>query len=204
MNSQNDKFHRTVCTYYFSWTPVLIGAFVGVGLGFLLDLFAMGIGLTSYTTDANGATALALGGFLGMIFGAFVTMFTAGFSAGYFAGPLCGKKNYGVVYGFVAWCLSLILMVLLASNLASYTAAKSHTQLTAPTTSEMVMTTKKVTDRLHPATDVRDTAAEKNVRAVGMISLSLFVLFIVGALSACFGGYFGMECWNKHSEKDRL
>ncbi|MBA3662340.1 MAG: hypothetical protein H0W64_11455 [Gammaproteobacteria bacterium] len=193
----DEKVDHIVCTQYFSWTPILIGALVGVGLGFLLDLFGKGIGLSLYTNDTNGATILAVGGFLALLFGGFITMFAAGFATGFFAGPRCSERNYGAVYGFVAWCLSLILVAWFSTGVVGSEYMKSDSRMFTPATQEMSATTERVTTRLHPATDANDTRAEKQVRATGMLSLATFIIFFIGALGASFGGYFGFYYWDK-------
>jgi hypothetical protein len=196
---KTDKENDYICIQSFSWTPVILGALTALGLGFLLDLFGKGIGLTLYTTDINGATALAIGGFLGMIIGSIAAMFTAGFIAGFFAAPTCSKKNYGIVYGFAAWCLSLLLIAGFSSAMSNMGHTLSGEMITS--TKEIGATTQNVTSRLHPATDLGDTAAEKKVRAVGIITFSMFVLFFIGAFSACIGGYCGFQCLHNRDVK---
>ncbi|HVY53836.1 MAG TPA: hypothetical protein VHA13_04890, partial [Gammaproteobacteria bacterium] len=49
-----------------SWTAVIAGALVGIGLSFLLNIFSISIGLTLIKTSAEGAVSLALGGFIGL------------------------------------------------------------------------------------------------------------------------------------------
>lgn len=198
------------CHRFFAWSPIIVGALVAIGLGFLLDLFAMGIGLSLYTTDADGAMALAIGGLVGLLIGAIATMFTAGFAAGFFSGPFCKRKRLGFLYGFLAWCLGLILMSILASSMAHYNQMKQRVYFTTATSAtpaytterHVAATTQSVTDRLHPATDATDSQAEKNVRAAGMISFSMFLIFFVGALSATFGGICGLSSWEKRCSHD--
>src|SRR5687767_10657531 len=65
-----------------SWTAILAGALVGMGLTFLLNTFSIGIGLSLVRTTEDGLTSLAIGGFIGLLIGAIVSMFAAGFTAG--------------------------------------------------------------------------------------------------------------------------
>ncbi len=187
-----------LCTHGFIWTPVVIGALAAVGLGFLLDVFAKGIGLALYTNNVDGAMTLAIGGFLGLAIGGFACMFFSGFMAGYFAGPMGkkGTKNWGCAYGFMAWCLSLVLVGAFASSFAGYNASRYDTR-TVMTSNEVATTTQNVANRIHPATDVTDSQAEKNVRATGLASLAVFILFFIGALAATWGGHSGANCWEK-------
>ncbi len=45
-----------------SWSAILIGAIVAVGLGFLLNMFCLAIGLSAFTLDDQGKTVVAVGG----------------------------------------------------------------------------------------------------------------------------------------------
>src|SRR5436190_15732131 len=90
-----------------SWTAVMAGAFVAIGLAFLINLFGIGIGLSAYgsTSTETGAHALAFGGYIAMIFGAMVVMFVAGGVSGMIARPHCATGCHGILYGFLTWCL---------------------------------------------------------------------------------------------------
>ena len=71
--------HSSIC-----WSAIIAGAFVGVGLGFLLHLFGIAISLSAYSSSTNGAAeTLAIGGFIGIVIGVIVSMGAAGFVAGY-------------------------------------------------------------------------------------------------------------------------
>ena len=45
--------HSHIC-----WSAIFAGAFVGVGLGFLLHLFGSAIGLSAYSSNSTGAQAI--------------------------------------------------------------------------------------------------------------------------------------------------
>ena len=182
-----------------SWTAVIVGALVGIGLSFLLNLFSIAIGLSIVTTTQAGMVSLAIGGFLGLLIGTLISMFTAGFAAGYLGRPYCVKRNLGVVYGFTTWCLALVLTALLTSHIGHYAAAYSSF-ITHPTSIVDVNNTTMPT--AHQATtSAKISAASGNVEAatnnLGISSFLVFVLFFVGALASCFGGHFGM-----YSKKD--
>lgn len=195
--------HLPCCsTHLFNWTPVILGALIAIGLGFLLDLFVQGLGLTLYTANVEGATALAIGGFLGIAIGSIVSMFIAGFASGFFAAACSSRKNLGMVYGFAAWCLSLILLAGFSSGLAAV-AYHADTEKVMASTQEMGLTAEKVSSRLHPATDVHDTSGEHAARAAGMFTFSLFLLFFIGALSASAGGHYGYASWYKSCEIEK-
>jgi hypothetical protein len=207
---QNKEFIRenVYCAdkpiHCFPWSSVVAGALVGLGLGFLLHLFGMGIGLTAYHTSAEGAMVLAIGGFLGLLVGAFATMFTAGFTSGYFAKTWHTRTNCGAAYGFVAWSLSIFLAAILMSNIGNYMArfnGMTAAQTSSATSSEMKATANEVASRVPPASSAT-TQGERNVRAMGLASLAGFIIFFVGAFAAAIGGYCGVECRNKKCRQE--
>ena len=102
-----------------SWTAIFVGALVGAGLGFLLNLFGIAIGL-SILTQKDGAAALAVGGLLGFLIAVITSMVVAGYTAGYLGRTYCPKRNLGVLYGFTTWGVALILTAAVASHINHY------------------------------------------------------------------------------------
>ncbi len=178
-----------------SWSAIFVGAFVGVGLSFLLGLFSLAIGLSIVTTTKEGMATLAIGGFIGLAISAIVSMFVAGTAAGYLGRFYCAKRNLGVLYGFTTWCLALILTVLLTSHMGHYVAG--YAKFISDPTAVMV-----TYDRGMPAmsqsvqdnTSVVTVNAQKTTNDLGYTSFLIFVLFFIGAVSSCFGGHYGMAC----------
>jgi hypothetical protein len=179
-----------------SWSAIIIGAFVGIGLGFLLNLFSIAIGLSLIKTAQDGVVTLAIGGFIGLLIGVIASMFTAGFAAGYVARPYC-TKNLGVVYGFVSWCLALILAMMLTTHLTQHVSAYTNfvTKPSLEITSTNKATTAAVTET-KKANSPAVTINSQNVttQALGMTAFLIFVLFSAGALASSLGGYCGMSC----------
>jgi hypothetical protein len=198
MNDVQMQGHHHHCHHKsISWTAVITGALVGVGLSFLLNLFSVSIGLSAFTTSTDGLSTLAVGGFIGMLIGAIVTMFITGWVAGYLGQPYCGEKNLGVLYGFTAWCFSLVLAVLLASSfghfVTSYTAAVSNppaakVNMTIDDSAPIVSEQKRASGGSEVTVNT-----EKAANAIGATAFVTFILFFVGALSSCFGGFSGYE-----------
>ncbi len=192
---------------YISGRAVLVGALVGIGLSFLLNVFSVAIGLSLVTTTKAGLISLAIGGFIGLLIGVIATMFVAGYTAGYLGRPYCEKRNLGALYGFTTWSVSLILMVLLAMPMSrfvsSYAAAVSNSAV-------VIMNDQTPSKTISTSTTPGGTSiavsadSEKAVNTVGNATLLIFVLFFVGAVSCCFGGHCGMchvGCGNCCSEK---
>lgn len=189
---------------HFSWTAVIVGAFVGIGLSFLLNLFSIAINLSLVSTTKEGMVTLAVGGFIGILIGAIVAMFVAGFTAGYLGRPYT-VKNLGPLYGFTAWCLALILTALLTSHMGRYVTAYSNF---ASNPSEIIVTDNNSPAGMMPMNMVNPNNgmpvmnAQKSINSLGMGTFLIFILFFIGALASCFGGHYGMACREKHCLKD--
>lgn len=186
--------HHIYCLKRVSWSAVLIGAFVGIGLSFLLNLFDMAIGLSIVTTTKDGVITLAVGGFIGLVIGAVISMYVAGFTAGYLGQSHCVKRNLGVLYGFTTWCLALVLTVLLASHMVNYVSSYSNF-ITSPTT--VVVSNDSATDvtTIKRGNSSQATLNSQEVtNSLGMSTFLIFVLFFLGAVASCFGGHYGMVC----------
>ena len=77
--SQHPTYHS--CLYKrMSWTAIFVGALIGTGLGFLLHLFGIAIGLSAFSLTPDGATAVAIGGIVGMLIGVIASMLAAGYA----------------------------------------------------------------------------------------------------------------------------
>jgi uncharacterized membrane-anchored protein YitT (DUF2179 family) len=189
--------HHAKCV---SWSAIFVGAFVGIGLGFLLNLFGFSIGLSLLTTTQAGMLTLAVGGFVGLLINVIVSMFLAGTTAGYLARPYCAKRNLGVVYGFTTWCVGFLLSVLFASHImhfvANYTMMATHQ--TVANQAVVTVTDNQAMPAVTAAVKDSNTSmvivnAQKATNTVGYVSFLVFVLFIVGALASCLGGCYGMR-----------
>ena len=74
---QNDHQHDHHCNKRISWSAILTGALVGVGLSFLLNLFGVAIGLSAFSMGDHGPASLAIGGLLGLIASTIIAMYCA-------------------------------------------------------------------------------------------------------------------------------
>jgi len=194
--------HSAMCCHkkHISWSAIIAGALVGVGLTFILNLFCVAIGLSLATTNKEGMTVLAIGGFIGLIIGIIAVMFTSGFTAGFLGRPFCMKRNLGVVYGFTSWVLALIFTVLLAASIGRYLnfysdfVSNSHgnpTMLVIDVTGNHAVTNMPAPSRSQPVMSPEMQAA---ANSLGISSFLVFVLFFIGAFSSCLGGHCGMTC----------
>jgi hypothetical protein len=195
-----EHHHKFCCVKCISWSAIITGALVAIGLGFLMNLFGIAIGLSAFKTTPEGVKTLAIGGYFGLLIGTIIIMFVAGWVSGYLGRANCLNRDMGALYGFTTWSLALIMTVLLASQLSNFTTtnvldySSSYTQYNVKGTNHPEAPL--VTQERHAETNAPSNKVVVNEqKAVNLIGLSLlltFVLFFAGALAACFGGYFGL------------
>lgn len=196
-----------------SWSAVVVGAFVALGLSFLINLFGIAIGLSAFTTTSEGILTLAIGGYVGMLIGIIAIMYFSGWVAGYLGRAHCFGKYSGALYGFTAWCVALILMILLASQTAQFVSANFYSltnsdvevvRLVNVDVSAQSVTSADRNSKAAKAEMKREEIAEnKTAKAIGQSLFMMFALFFVGAISSAIGGYCGSNpkntscTWNK-------
>jgi len=193
------KYKTTGCLKHLSWTAVFVGALVGVGLAFLLNLFSVAIGLSLVASKA-GTTTFAVGGFIALLICAIVSMFVGGWTAGYLGRPFCTRRNLGVAHGFTAWVLALLITVLSIGPMSHYVMAYSSF-ITNPSATAMPIPARDMSNMPRASSDNaqgRDTTADntpsdKTMKGLTAGMFIVFILFFVGALAACFGGHCGMS-----------
>lgn len=181
-----------------SWTAIFVGALIGIGLTFLLNVFGFALGLSAFTVGADGVIVLAIGGFLGMLVGVIASMLAAGYAAGYLGRTHCPKRNLGMLYGFTTWSVALLLTSVVATQMSAYMMSYSH----SISHSVFVVSDDKAS---HPFTmAVKDKSSAENNQKVMKVTMtpaalagwafSVFILFFVSALASCFGACWGMDC----------
>jgi hypothetical protein len=186
-----------------SWSAIMAGALVGLGLNFLLNLFGIAIGLSAFTTTHQGMMTLAVGGLIGLSVGTVAVMFFTGWVAGYLGRTCCFNQHCGALYGFIAWSLSLLLTIVLAVHIGQFMSMRSHS-LSHPTSAIIVDTTyddaaelsEESPNNIDFSTNATQIAANNMEKAANNLGKSLFItfiLFFLGAISSCFGGYCGMK-----------
>jgi hypothetical protein len=165
-----------------SWKPVFAGALTAIGLSFLLNLFSVAIGLTAYTTNAEGVETMVFGGLLGTAIGIIAAMFAAGWIAGYLGQRHCVKRHVGCMYGFLTWCVALIISIFLMSHAVEYVAFYSH------------FISGSLANMAPPAADkVAETVRTMDTSSVVVSTFILFILFFLSAFACTLGGHCGMR-----------
>ena len=176
------------------WSAIFIGAIVGVGLGFLLHLFAMAIGLSAYSSSSDGTYALAIGGLVGLLIGTIASMVAAGYVTGYLGGFHYANVKWGVIYGFVTWSLALVLAAFLTVPMGSYLTLSTQA-LANPNPVQVVDGSLGNTQ---VSSEARNTTGDGQVKVttpdLAMSAWVLFGLFIIGAFSTCIGACWGIAC----------
>jgi hypothetical protein len=175
------------------WSAIFAGAFVGIGLGFLLHLFSVAIGLSAYSSGTDtGAQTILIGGMLGLLIGVIVSMGAAGYVAGYLGRLKHCYCHGGIIYGFVTWSMALVLSAVLIIPLTHYMSFYKYSlanTVVAKTSTSQNMSSQA--QQGNSATPLEDKATPKELAWSGWI---MFVLFFIGAFASCLGACFGMIC----------
>lgn len=201
---------KSFCFHGLSWTAIIAGAFVAIGLSFLLNLFDIGIGLSAFSTATTekGAHALAFGGYIAMVIGVMVSMFVAGWVSGFIAKPKCISGCHGILYGFLTWCLALILSFFLVGHATQFinyqyralsNSNTTHFRAASIDAFPTATYTKNETEATKTTTEIND---EKAAKVLAESVFLLFILFFSSALAACFGGYTAVKNCNKYDYND--
>lgn len=182
-----------------SWTAIFVGAFVGLGLSFLLNLFGIAIGLGAFTLGKNGAIVLAVGGLCGIIIGIIASMLAAGYAAGYLGRLYCPQRNLGIIYGFTTWTVALVFSAVIgaqiSSYITSYSNAISHSVFVS--SQDKTHSSATVTVKNTPSAENVDHKTIKVTASPNMLAwsaFSVFVIFFIGAFASCVGACWGMSC----------
>jgi hypothetical protein len=194
-----------------SWTGIIAGALIAVGLSFLFSLFGAGIGLAAFHTTPEGATTMAIGGYIGMVIGTIAIMYLAGWVAGYCGRTsCCSSQCIGAVYGITAWCLALVVMVILATQTTQFISGNLYSITNHQITNDQLFNNVKlpmITESIY-STPNNDTLQKVSVninviddadrKLLSMSLLLTFALFFIGAISSALGGYCGIKsCCDK-------
>ncbi|HVT62521.1 MAG TPA: hypothetical protein VHD33_03425 [Legionellaceae bacterium] len=184
-----------------SWSAVFAGAVAGVGINFLLNLFALAFGIASFAHDANGHTIFSAMGFLWFCIAAIIAMFITGWLAGRLTPRVMPTPHWGIVYGFLAWSLLLILTIILITNMIQYMAF--HSNFTSNlveirlTSQAPMLTMTKAHQSLQSPLKFNIETHKKIIILNGVLT---FVLFMLGAITSGIGGYLG----HQKSQKPRI
>lgn len=195
----DDQYHHH-CHKRISWSAILTGALVGVGLSFLLNLFGVAIGLSAFSMSEHGAASLAIGGLLGLMLSTIIAMYFAGFASGYVGRFYVPKRNMGTLYGFTTWSVAVVLTALLTTHVGSYvdTYSTSVTHNSVMVTPAKSMPVKMTHASAHEEKQqIIEVSSKEATGGMAIGAFIVFALFFVGALASCFGAHHGMSCRSK-------
>jgi hypothetical protein len=168
--------HCGVC-----WSAIFAGALVAFALGALFNLLNTGLGLVTFPESFRASVALSIGGYIWLIICGIIAMFIAGFVAGkIFRRSTEGGSCGGFLHGFLAWSLALLLSLLIAAHFAHIAApafANAKTENTAVATNQ------------NEAAPLNQRELQQAADVLGGATLGIFIIFLIGALSAGVGGY---------------
>jgi hypothetical protein len=188
------------CRRSFSWSGVIAGALIGIGLSFICNLFAFSIGVSVFTNPSTEPQSMAIGGMICLVIISIFTMGTAGWVAGYLSHPKCLHRDMGVIHGFSAWCVVLLAMVLMGGHVERFISHNVAELYHAPVVNEMDMSHQPATDAASNTSTASsaDAAHQADVaKKVATGAFLLFVLSFLGALASCAGGHWGARSCEK-------
>lgn len=189
--------------HYISWSALSAGAIAGVGLNFLMNLLALGLGLAIFSVSSSGETLFSMWGFGCFIICALCSMFITGWVAGKLTPRVLKSRAWGLLYGFLSWSLLLIFTIILITNFIQYTAFHSNF------TSNLVEIKLKHSSAMLTGTKAHALSnsplsfnIETHKKVITLNALLTFLLFFIGAISSSLGGLIGYSKKPPLTEKD--
>ena len=190
--------HANHCSSYpfkrICWSAIFVGALVGLGLSFLLNLFGIAVGLSAISIGPNGSATLAVGGFLGFIIAMIAAMAAAGYTAGYLGRLYCPERNLGIIYGFTTWTVALVLSAALMGSVSKYSHHIDDATFVAGQASTSHYVKHHNGEAVAQVTSDEDKVVATTPTHLAQGAFLLFALFFIGAISTCIGACCGMSC----------
>lgn len=192
------KMKHACCVKCVSWSAIIVGSFVAIGLGFLLNLFGLSIGLSLLSMNPEGSLGIAAGGFIALLIGTIAIMFVAGWVSGYLGREHATNPNVGALYGFTTWCLALIITIFIAANMAEYISMNNSAMSKTPVSSSLQEQAQGllmggVSGKHAAAKQGGGQAAASGPNVLEETLFLTFLLFFIGAIASCVGGYSGLN-----------
>ncbi|TAL64470.1 MAG: hypothetical protein EPN84_03380 [Legionella sp.] len=177
---------------YLSWSALFAGAVAGVGLNFLLNLLALGLGLASFSIGILGETVFSWIGFFCFCLSAIVAMFATGWIAGKLTPHNLQSRYWGVLIGFLSWSILLMFTIILITNMIQY--AAFHSNFTSNLVeirlkSNAPMLTGTTAQMLNHAP--LSFNIETHNKIISLNALLTFLLFLIGSIASALGGFLG-------------
>lgn len=184
------------CRTRISWSAIFIGALIGVGLSFLMNLFGVTIGLSAFSMTDQGVMSLALGGLFGLIISTIIAMFFAGYASGYIGRLYVPRRNMGMIYGFTTWIVSIVMTALLTTYVGNYVDSYSATVTHSAVTVSQNQSASKASESSSSENQIQVDNITPKEASGGMAigAFIVFALFFIGAFSSCLGARHGMSC----------
>lgn len=177
---KDDKTCHTNC--FLSWSAIIAGALVAFSLSALCNLLNAGLGLVAFPESFRGMVGLGAAGYVWLIICGIIAMFIAGWVAGRIVKGRVAAC-FGLLHGFLAWSLALFITLYVAGHFVSNAA---HAGISVDNRAEAA----RIIDQDMPRNDL---TREDVANAAGTMSLGIFFIFLVGAMSAAVGGYVGAK-----------
>lgn len=176
------------------WSAIFVGALVGLGLSFLLNLFGIAVGLSAISVGPNGSASLAVGGFFGFVIAMIAAMAAAGYTAGYLGRLYCPQRNLGIIYGFTTWTVVILLSAALMGSVSQYSHHIDDATFVAAQDSNTQYMKHHNGEPVARVTSDEDKVVVASPAHLAQGAFLLFSLFFIGAFSTCVGACYGMSC----------
>lgn len=176
-----------------SWSAIFSGVLAGFGINFLFNLCMLAFGIAMFSLNAQNSTVISIFGVVSYLILSIVTMFITGWVAGRLT-PAIFYKWWGALIGFIAWSLLLITTIVILTNMIQFTAFHSTF------TSHPNLVAIRIANDLPFMTETKESSAtasplninlEKTTKVITLNATATFVLFLIGAISSCTGGFIG-------------
>ena len=191
----SDRTNKECCIDCVSWTSIIAGALVAVGIGFIFDLFGLAIGLKAYTNSPEGHKVLMASGFFGIVVCVMVTMFIGGWVSGFLGRGTCTNKRFGILYGFLTWCVALLISVFITTSAGEFVNLQRNSLAYSEIISKFDVRITNALKNTIQSTDQEHnkTVAKSETDFVAKTLFLTFILFLAGAIMGAYGGYRGLR-----------
>jgi len=204
---------ETVSMKYISWGAILAGVFVALSVAALLNLLGLGLDMLTISTGKESIKELSILSIIWMVLTGIISMTAGGWFAGRMSGPTIASE--GVLHGLVTWAVTTLLtfalvtssigavigvmatfvshsMVLIQENpnaLNQQNYGLNSKQMAQDNSMNQQQNQNNATTPANEQT--MQVSGQRAEHALGMVSLIIFVSFLLSAIGSAFGGMWG-------------
>lgn len=200
---------KSSCCCGISWSAIISGSVVGIGLCFLFHLLTSGIGLTSMTQTVGGTQVLVAAVLLWLYLGNYLIFFISGWVTGKLARRHCSHACTGLLYGFMAWAVALIISMALFAQVSSQNTIEIFPSMNSVTLENRTLGARASgaaavvpPESANKKAVIVDHNTQDVIQKVGVVNLAIFLVFFSGALGGAIGGYYALRYGKDKCDND--